>query len=288
MQSCGVLPSRTDTSHMHECKPNLIRSLIGLNVIGILGCGDVAQPTLDETRIGNALPSDQTVLNKIYDSNYRVPENFYVDDRAHTPRSYSVYHVTDPSNSYERCTDDIGTAQRWEEASNSGRAVSGVYVGAIDNERYFEFIRELSYEDDVGNVADLTSPGFARVFKCSYINRDGVDRQSRDGYAGMLTVRSAKSETLENMVQYLWQFTFFWPEKAVVLATFSTEHAETLEHTLQLATRTVQGTDRCDRIDVVDWTFEMNRADATIQKRFEMRHRFEAQSVGGEPAVCEK
>lgn len=118
----------------------------------------------------------------MYDNYYHVPDSFYVDERTSTSRSYTLYHVKDPSISYELCTDDYQQALAWESADNDSRSANGYYVESYESDRYFEFIRELSFPDGIGNIGDLTSPGFARVFKSSYVNRDGVDRNLRDGY----------------------------------------------------------------------------------------------------------
>ena len=128
---------------------------------------------------GPSLPPDDEVVAKLYDPAYSVPAGFFVDERANTPGSYTVYHVKDASVSYELCTDDFATAERWEADDNAARHVSGYYVGHVENDRYFEFVRELSYEDDIGNIDDVTTPGFSRVFKCSYAVRDGVDVPGR-------------------------------------------------------------------------------------------------------------
>ena len=113
------------------------------------------------------LPSDADILAKAYDVNYSVPDAFYVDERAETTRSYTIHHVLDESNSYELCSDDLVEAQALEEADNRSRAVNGYYVTSHETDRYFEFVRELAYTQDVGNIDEITSPGYARIFKCS-------------------------------------------------------------------------------------------------------------------------
>ena len=258
---------------------------IALIATGMHGCqqdGD-AETDNDST---NKLPSDEWIMAKAYDPTYRVPERFFVDDRADTPRSYSVYHVLDWSGTYERCADDFDTAFQWDSEDHDSRSVTGVYVGSIENDRYFEFVRELSFEDDVGNAAALTSPEFSRVFKCSYVRRDGVDRGLRNGYAGTLGAQPVTMETIRNLSEYLWQFEFFWPATAGVLETYSTESTDQVAHTLRLVTLSKQGNGQCDRVEVIDWTFNADRADGTIEKRFERRHQFEARLLDGQPEKC--
>jgi hypothetical protein len=232
------------------------------------------------------LPPDDEIIALVYDSTYTVPGYFYVDERAETPQSYTVYHVKDVSNSYELCTDDYQEALDWEAADNDRRAVTGVFVNSYENDRYFEFIRELAYPDGIGNITDPTSPGFARVFKCSYANRDGVDRNLRDGYAGTLNVAVLTQNNMQIFSEYLWQFTFFWPARKKVLETYSTEQKNSLQHALLLAFVTNQGIDKCDLIEVVDWTFEVDKSNGQITKEFRLVHQMNAQLVDGVPEKC--
>ena len=150
------------------------------------GSSTEPQPGAPGVQAAKSLPTNDEILDRVYDSSYSVPDDFFVDERASMTRSYTLHHVLDASNSFERCTDDLVVAQAWEEADNASRAVNGYYVTSYENDRYFEFARELSFNDDVSNIGDITSPGFARVFKCHHTNRDGVDRLLVNGYAGRM------------------------------------------------------------------------------------------------------
>ncbi len=189
-----------------------MKRILGIQWISCLAlsaCGDEEGESSDDTL--RTYPPDEEVIAKAYNNTYNVPEGFLVDERANTTRSYTLYHVKDPSVSYELCTDNYAEASAWESADNFSRAVNGVYVDSYENDRYFEFIRELAYPDSIGNITDSTSPGFSRIFKCGYVNRDGVDRNLRDGYAGTLNVQPLSEGSISTFVEYMWQFTFFWP-----------------------------------------------------------------------------
>ncbi len=233
------------------------------------------------------LPADSEIAALIYDSRYSVPAGFFVDERASTERSYTVHHVLDASRSYELCTDDYAVALAWEDADNASRSVQGYYVGSHETVRYFEFIRELAYEDDIGNVDDLTSPGFARVFKCSNTNRDGVDRSLLTGYAGTLNAHPLDTQAVREFAEYLWQFTFFPAARRKVIASRSDEDGNVLQHTLQLAFAIGQGTGNCDRIEVAEWRFTADPQTGTVQKSLEVVHNFEARLEHGKPALCD-
>lgn len=261
------------------------RSILTLIAVSTTACQETADP---ETTPNTAtlFPADDWIIARAYDPLRRVPEGFLVDERAETPRSYSLHHITDASNSYERCTDSFDTAHRWEAEDHSLRAVGGVYVGARENERYFEIIRELSHEAGLGNVEGMTSPGFARVFKCSYVRRDGTDRHRRDGYAGTLNEKPLSVGTVRDFAEYLWQFAFFPGASATVLETWSSESGSTLEHTLRIALLQRRDSSRCDRIDVFDWTYAASGTDGAVYQRYERRHRLDSKVVNGRAEPC--
>ena len=235
----------------------------------------------------NPLPSNQEVLTLVYDHSYTVPDDFFVDERADTDRSYTIHHVLDDSSSYELCTDDYAVAAQWEEEDNASRSVQGYYVSSYENARYFEFIRELSYTNDVGNIDDITSPGFARIFKCSHQSRNGVDRTLLNGYAGTLNSHPLDTESVRNFTEYLWQFTFFPNSNKKVLDSYGQQHQNTIDHSLLLTFTTNQGIDRCDLIEVAEWRFSARRNSGEITRSFEILRSFEARLTDGTPEICD-
>tara|TARA_R110002096_G_scaffold130643_5_gene279972 strand:+ start:62636 stop:63460 length:825 start_codon:yes stop_codon:yes gene_type:complete len=235
-----------------------------------------------------ALPDNAEILSKVYDPNYDVPVGFYVDERAETTtRSYTVHHVLDASNSYERCTNDLVIAQQWEQEDNASRAVNGYYVTSIENDRYFEFVRELDYTQDVGNISDPTSPGYARVFKCDYADRSGVDRNLLDGYSGRLMASPASAESLQEFTEYMWQFRFFDVSRKAVISSYGEPGTNDLTHTLLLALVNNQGSDRCDRVDVVEWRFSFDESAREMRREFHTTRSFEAELRDGIPQFCD-
>ena len=253
------------------------------------GSSETPKPAAAVDQVGpvSALPSRQAIIAKLYEPDYSVPEGFFVDERSGTATSYTVYHVMDESVSYELCTDDFAVAESWEAADNASRSVNGHYVGAYENERYFEFIRELSYNDDVGNIDDLTSPGFARVFKCSNTVRDGVDRSLLSGYAGRLNARPLNAARLREFAEYFWQFTFFPQRYRKVLDSKPATGSSGLDHSLLLAFASSQGTGQCDRVEVVSWDFSADAASGEILSDFRTLSTFEAELVSGSPRLCD-
>ena len=267
----------------------VIRSIVLLCCGAVLSACNSSSPGGDvpvEARSTTQNSADTDLLTRLYDPGYTVPATFFVDDRSTTDRSYTLYHVKDSSNSFELCTDDFVTAQMWEAADNESRAVSGVYVTAIENDYYYEFVRELSYIESTGNAAEPTSPGFARVFKCSYIDRSGADRNLRNGYAGRLNASPLNTQAIQRYSEYMWQFTFFWPAQATVIASRQSENSSAYFNTLELGLLTNQGDGACDLVERVDWVFSVDKQSGEISKHFDSLYSMEATLIGGVPQLC--
>lgn len=268
------------------------QSLLPLLLIAA-ACGGSGSPdTSPSEAISNGnpayvLPSDEAILAKAYDNDYRVPDGFFVDERSETIRSYTVHHVLDESGSFEICSNDLVEAQALEDADNRSRAVNGYYVTSHQTERYFEFIRELDYTQDVGTIADITSPGYARIFKCSYTNRDGVDRSLLNGYSGRINTARLDAATLREFTEYLWQFRFFNASRKKVIDSYGISGPSTLQHVLLLAFVFNQGVDTCDRVEVVEWRFGADADSGQISRQFDTLHSFEATLSEGRPTFCE-
>lgn len=264
----------------------MIRTISALILVWSLLCACRDSDVMTINEMQRVFPSHEEIIEKAYDNSYNVPEGFLVDERANITRSYTMYHVKDTSVSYELCSDDHAEAAAWESADNESRSVNGVYVDSYENDRYFEFIRELAYPNGIGNITDPTSPGFSRVFRCSYVNRNGVDRNLRDGYAGTLNVQPLTEDAISTFVEYMWQFTFFWPARKTVLESFSDERTDAYQHTLMLAFITNQGFENCDLVEIVDWIFSVNKENGHVTKEFRLLYSFEAQNVNGIPRLC--
>jgi len=230
---------------------------------------------------------DHDIVRLVYDPNYSVPDGFFIDARATTPGSYTIHHVLDQSSSYEVCSNDYQSALDMEASDNASRAVRGTFVSSTETARYFEITRELAYTDGVGNVTAPTSPGYARIFKCSDTQRDGVDRNLLHGYAGTINARPIDAETIREFTEYLWQFRFFGTGRRIVLSSFGDARETALGHTLRLAFRSSQGPDRCDLIEIAEWRFSVDTVSGEVSKQFTTLRSFEARLAGGAPSLCD-
>jgi len=233
------------------------------------------------------LPSNEQIISAVYDAEYTVPDGFFIDERVATSGSYTVHHVRDVSATYELCSDEFDQALEWEAADNESRAVSGVFVGTYENEKYFEFVRELAYTNDIGAVEEPTSPGFARVFKCSAIDREGVYANGMDGYAGILNIRPLTAGVLREVVEYLWQFTFFGTSRPKVLDSYASDRPDAFEHTLLVAFVFKQGYGQCDRIEVFEWIHSAAKESGNLRRTFDFLFALEAIRDAGVPRECD-
>jgi hypothetical protein len=249
------------------------------------GSGVGNEPLREDATVSKPAMSVSDVLALMYDPNYSRPSSFYVDPRAQTAQSFTMHHVLDASGSFERCTDDFQQALAWEDADNASRSVQGRLVSTVETPRYFEVARELSYDASIGNVADITSPGFARVYKCSDTSRDGVDRTVTDGFAGRINARPLTADRIRTFTEYLWQFTFFPASRKKVLDSFGLPDTGALEHTLRVGFTTRAGD--CDRVEVVDWRFSVDPATGDVDKRWTVVDSFRAKLEDGSPVLCD-
>lgn len=268
-----------------------LKALVALCCSALVACqggGSNDAPMVPVAAVQTRLfPSDGEILAKTYDPLFQVPDNFLVDERAGTLQSISVHHVKNDSGDYELCSDDFTQALAWETTDNENAPVPGAFTGSVETDKYFEFMRDLVSGNGIGNVTNPTSTGFARVFKCTYVNRDGVDRHSRDGDAGTLNTAELTTDVIRDFTEYMWQFTFFWPASKTVLESFTAETTSAFQHTLLLSLLTSRGADQCDLIEVVDWIFSVDKDSGQITKEFMPIYELEAKlDNNGIPTTC--
>ncbi len=257
------------------------KALLGILAFFLVGCTDSFQT--EEPLV--SYPIRQEAIQLIYDTTYRYPDGYYFDMHDEITQSYTLYQVKDFSNSYELCTDDELEAIRLEQEDNDRRVVNGQLITYTQNERYFEFVRELDVSGSIGNTG-LTEPGFARIYKCSYVNRVGVDRNDFNGYGGIMNA-DLSEQVVREFIQYTNFFTFWWPQTAKTLQFSSEENNDEFIHTLLLGLRTNQGTDRCDLIQLLDWRWTVNKSNGEMERISYLVDQFEADLVNGVPVICE-
>jgi hypothetical protein len=233
---------------------------------------------------GTLLPAaDHEIAALLYAGKPRTPAGFRADDTPSGFEQVTTYHlkahqVPTPSlGSHELCTDDWNEALAWSAAVAARSPQVLDFVTSEATERYFEL--------------DHVPRGHAnrfermRVFRCSYLDRAGVDLTAGSGFAGMLRARPLDAGTLRDLSEYLW---FFTPYNNVDHAVLASEPrpATGLAHALTIARleRAVSGS--CDRISVHDWTHTANPENGVLELTISAQRDFGVRREGMEFVSC--
>lgn len=262
------------------------RICLALCLVVAAGCNDQAASPLPESFQAQddqraAQFDDQTVLGKVYATQISVPAGFALEPPALTGQSYTLRHLRskdiEPWNSltFELCSDDMNQALGWSDSANAGAAQAAVTT-VEERDTLFQITRQ-----------DTTNVTFHRVFKCSYLNRDGVDPMASSGPAGILELGDEPALDLRKLTEYLWQFSPYSNPGAAVLASRGSVEAEGWSHTLYLARRIAGGgqTQGCDRIERIDWRHTVN-SDGILTTLHERVRHFEARQTSAGPEIC--
>ncbi len=233
------------------------KTLLWATLLFMGGCGSGAAPaTPPQTApTQNSLPSDDAILGKVYAPNVSVPNNFLVDAASQLTGSYTLGHLRstdlDPqaATAYELCSNDMTQALDWSDTVTRSRG--GLMLSATESSRYFEFTRQIAGLDDW--VA------LERVFRCDYLNRDGVDLGEAFGRGGQFNVTPVTLNEVRELAEYLWQFSAFNNPGHAVLESQGYSLGSTLRHALTIASRVPLAGERegCDLIEIFDWHFDV-------------------------------
>jgi len=228
--------------------------------------------------------SDAEIAALIYSDSQRTPAGFYTE----VVPTFSGYIATshlknsditaNASTQYELCSDDFNQALQWSETANSN-GVNANLVGNETTDQYFEFDR----------VRNGTPQGYlrARVYKCSYLNRNNVDLQLAQGAAGTLNFRPLSAAALQSLVEYLWQFTSYNNFGNVVLSSSATTASSGIAHSLFIATlSSATGGSTCDTVNVIEWKHSLDTSSGALNLSVTPLWSFHAQYKQGVASTC--
>jgi hypothetical protein len=229
-------------------------------------------------------PGDQEIAALLYAGAPRTPLG-YLDDPA--PSGFAqvtTYHVKSSqlaapaATSYEVCSDDWAQAFAWSEqvALASSRYLD--FVGNESTDRYFEFDRVPRGQPD--HYVRM------RVYRCSFVDRTGVDTTAAAGFAGVLNVRPLDAAALGELNEYLWRFTLFNNADHAVIAS-EPRPAVGLAHALTIASleRAAAGA-TCDRITLHDSILAADSATGELQRTSAFVREFRARRDGSLLVGC--
>jgi hypothetical protein len=258
---------------------------MALLAAALAGCGGSSDPETPQAI--NARPVTQTdleIAQMLYVDNRRTPQGFY-QEAAPTVQGYvATSHVksTDIASAaatqYELCTDDWNTALTWsDQVAASGQAANLVETNATA--RYYEF----------GYVRSGTPQSYlhARVYRCSYVDRSSVDLRSTTTAAGQLNQRPLTADELQQLSEYLWQFTNYNNYGNSVLKSSGASTNTALQHTLIIATLTPAATSGgCDRINVLGWSHTVDTQTGMLRRDLQPLWEFGARRNAGIVEIC--
>jgi len=213
---------------------------------------------------GTLSPGDQEIAARLYVGAPRTPPGFSDDPVPSGFAQVTTYHVkssqlgVSAAASYEVCSDDWAQAFAWSEQV---ALASSRYLDLVGNEstnRYFEFDRVPRGQPD--------RYVRVRVYRCSYLDRTGVDPTATAGFAGVLNVRPLNAAALRELNEYLWRFTLLNNADHAVIAS-EARPAAGLAHALTIASleRADAGAN-CDRITLHDSILAADSATGELQR----------------------
>jgi hypothetical protein len=265
--------------------PFSLRCYYAITLLAVLtGCGaggnDVGTPTAINTR--PVTQTDLEIAQLLYVDNRRIPQGFY-QETAPTVQGYvTTSHlkntdVAAATSQYELCTDDWNTALAWSEQAATGTQASNL-METNATARYYEF----------GRVRAGTPQGYirARIYRCSYLDRNTVDLRNLNNVAGSFNQRPLNIAELQQLAEYLWQFTPYNNYGNAVLKSSGTTTSSSLQHTLIIASLATTTNSTCDRVSVVGWTHDANAQTGALALTTQTLWEFGARRNAGIVEMC--
>lgn len=247
-----------------------------------------AVPTASATPASDAgatLPADVEIADLLYTDRQRMPAGFHVEPSradavyatlAHLRNTDLEAAATPP---HELCATEFGTALQWSETVAAAQPVYGDLVGNDVTARYYEFTRRLR-----------TTPArtaIARVYRCEYLDRAGVDLRASSGAAGRLGLAAWTAADLKSLGEYLWTFTDDNNAGRVVLRSEVSGDATGAVHSIALArlVRAGSPTD-CDRVELWRLDLRTTQASGALTRSATLQRTFGARRVSGVAQSC--
>jgi len=205
---------------------------------------------------------------RLYKGDARTPAGFNLEARpANVTGTLSTRHLkntdfaTGPqaiSPMYEVCTNDLAQAIDWSEKQATWQGQYSDLAEVHADAHMFELVRVPR--------ADVTAMIRHRVFRCDYLNRAGSDLRADAGAAGSMNQRPLTADELEQLAEYLWQFTMFNNSDYAVESSSTSTSGGALVQTIRMGQLVRGSAGACDTVQVSDWTHTMNATDGTLTR----------------------
>jgi hypothetical protein len=241
-----------------------------------------ATPAPDATAM---LPADVEVADLLYTDRQRIPAGFHVEPTRSDAVYATLAHLRNTdldaaaTPPRELCATEFGAALQWSESVAAAQPVYGDLVGNDVTARYYEFTRRLR-----------TAPArtaIARVYRCEYLDRAGVDLRASTGPAGRLGLAAWTAADLKSLGEYLWTFTDDNNAGRVVLRSDASGDALGAVHSIVLARLVRAGTPTdCDRVELWRLDLRATQASGALTRSATLQRTFGARRVGGVAQAC--
>jgi hypothetical protein len=229
-------------------------------------------------------PSQLAIAERLYSDSQRTPDGFLQALSGPAQGYVATVHlknvaVADLSQPlHELCTDDWNEALAWSGEAAAPNPDLGGLVETNTTPAYFEFVRVSRSSPD--------SVTRQRVFRCEYVDRQGVDLREGEGYAGLLNADAVDGRALRELSEYLWHFTTYNNFGYVVLESKGSVRTAGLEHTLTLASLTRGAQGSCDDVEVFTWRHSYDSATGALTLEVDTVSRFKSRAIGAHVEVC--
>ena len=232
--------------------------------------------------------ADLTLADRLYKGDVRTPAGFDVEARpANVLGTLSTRHIkntdlaTGPqamSPTYEACTNDMAQAIDWSERQATWNGQYSDLVEVRSDEHFFEVVRVPR--------ADVTAMLRHRVFRCDYLDRAGTDLRSDSGAAGRMNQRPLNAAELEELSEYLWQFTMFNNADYAVESSSSATNGNLIVQTIRMGQLVRGAAGSCDTVQVSDWTHTMNATDGSLTRALTPVRSYQVKSTSSGISSC--
>ena len=144
----------------------------------------------------------------------------------------------------------------------------------------------LVHGENLDAMRRLTRAGFARRFRCDYLDRSGSDLRADDGSAGSMNQRPLTADELQKLAEYLWQFTMYNNSDYAVESSKTAVNGGQLVETIRMGqlVRGVSGA--CDTVQVSDWTHTMSSTDGSLTRTLTAVRSFQVKSTSAGVEAC--
>jgi hypothetical protein len=267
-----------------------LQALACIALLALTGCGGGSGSTdsVPASALASIRPvtqSDLEIAQLLYADTERTPSGFYAETQPVVQGYVSVAHLknTDLTGAltgvqYELCTDDWNTALAWSEQVATAQQLSSL-VETNTTTRYYEFVHTRS-GTPIGYV-------HSRVYRCTYLDRSAVDlRSNANTVAGTLNLRPITATDLQQLSEYLWQYTTYNNYGNAVLKSSAATISNGFQQTLIIASMTPATSGSCDHVQVIGWSHSVNAQTGALTNAIEPLWDFGAQRTAGVVTMC--